>query len=1020
MAQIPEAIPLDQVQGQELPPIAPAPTDFGFGQAGQEFEHVAMAQRRVGMMQIRAQAAQARQDALTSPQFQQFNEADAKSFAEDAGAWDPSKPGFATDQVTKVQSRLAQAQSDYAAAGATPGQLSEFRTLGLQQVARRGAEANQYEQTELMRQAGQVQETAANGFKSQIIAAWGPAKQKLYDGYDGSSPTLVPQTASAFDAAAQPVIASAPPALQDRLRLEASVMKESAVAEAGEVQGHAQTAYVVTQADNQASTLINSVVSNPLAYDDVMKQLPSIAATLPAGQIHDKALTTWQNAAAKGRVNSLIDNQQYGQALTELNDKRYDPYLLDGEKDQLEARAMAESREHGPQAVDRAIAAKQASDNMEADAYARATTGKGTGFDYDAAASNLALPPEAVAAGKVKAMRADQAFAATGSVHEWSPTQLQAAAAAAPPDPAAPDYTNNLFVWQAQRDAAAAELKARQEPGAWAFSAGKVPAKPGAAAGDAAGQDRGALLQQKWQTFVTAPPAGRMQAGGDYAGWMLGSQASSGIPAGQMQILPQAQAGQLAAAVTQAPAEGKLAAYSNLAGIMSGLPAAFRMPDGSTAAPRQILIGQLRAAKMSAMDISAIVDSGGDPARIGAYVAALNDPTLKGAAAGKDVGKLTAAVRAQLAPYMATASSPADEALNQGRLDRINLEARELMATQHLSPPDAAARAAADITGGYAFMHGWRMPAAAAAAPVNMPPQFSLTDVAPMLGGQMRGDQAANLGSAHLLAQMTGNGGAALYAPSTIPGAPADRQRIFASQVTKSGAWKTLPDDSGLALMIPKPDGTWSPVADKFGRPVQASWSQLQGVAAGQPSPFAAPPPNQPKGPDGAPIPAFSAGKGFDATVWGVTGAESRFKTGAVGPQTPYGQALGIMQVIPQFAQPYAQRLFGAPLDVHRLQWDDGYNRQIGSAMLADNIKRYGSTGPGLALAIAAYNAGTGNVEGYRDAAGYHKGLIQRIGDPRQPGGPSLNDWIPRVDIKETREYLQKVLPAAFSHLQGQ
>jgi hypothetical protein len=1014
MARLPTSLGDAPVEGQAPSTDVVQPTDFGFGQAGGEFERVAMMSRRVGLMDARAQAAQDRTAAAMSPQFQAAQEADDSRFGQEAGAWNGS-PGFATDQIAKTKAAYATAAAAFQKAGATPGQLAEFNTLSTQATLRRAGAANEFEQRRALEQADEVQATTVNGFKGQMIAAWAPARQTLLDGYDGSTPTLIPQTGQAFDQAVAPILDSAPEGLKPKLQLEASLMRAEAIAQAGELQGHAQNAYVLTQTGDQAQTLINSVYSNPAAYDDVSQQLPAIAAQVP-GEYRAATLDRWRSANAQARVSGLIDRQQYGQALSELDDGRYDGFLEKGAKGELEARALAENRAHGPEAVDHAVAAQKAAEDAQADAYARATTGHGTGFNYDAAAASLMMTPDQAAAAKIRAQRADEAFAAAGSVHDWNPTQLQAAVTSAAPDPASPGYTDKLFIWQTQRDAAQAELAARAKgAGAWAFNAGPAPAKGKPGAADA--QDRGAILQGKWQTLLTAPPDQRLVAGGDYAGYMLGTQAKSGIAPAQMQIVPQAEAGQLAASVANAAPEQRLGAFSNIAGILSALPPQISLPGVGTVSPRGLLIDQLRAAKMTPMEISAIVDSDGDPAKVGRFVAALNDPSTKSAATGsKQAGELTNTVRNALAPYLATTTSPADQALNQGRIDRITLEARYLMGTQHLSARDAAIAAAQDFNGAYTFQHGWRMPKQAA--------DQSVATVGNVLGvpfgvSSMRGDQAADLGSSRILAGLLAGNGAGIYADPTTQGTIAQRQQMTADKVAKSAAWRTLPDESGLQLVMPKPDGTWSTVADKWGRPITASWSQLQGVAAGAPSPFAAPPANQPKAPDGQPLRGFSSADGFNATVWAVTGQESRFKTGAVGPQTRYGQALGIMQVMPQFAEPYAQKLFGAPLDVHRLQWDDDYNRKIGSAMLGDYVKRYGNTGPGLALAIAAYNAGPGNVEGYRDARGYHPGLLQRLGDPRQPGGPSLNSWIPRVDIKETRDYLEAVLPAALKHLQG-
>ncbi len=135
----------------------------------------------------------------------------------------------------------------------------------------------------------------------------------------------------------------------------------------------------------------------------------------------------------------------------------------------------------------------------------------------------------------------------------------------------------------------------------------------------------------------------------------------------------------------------------------------------------------------------------------------------------------------------------------------------------------------------------------------------------------------------------------------------------------------------------------------------------------------------------------------------GVNGLVSEDPDGA-GPAG--GGAYGLMQVLPTTAEGIARRLgiaFDAenPADVQRLRTDPALNRQIGRQYLADLTARYrGDT----FLAITAYHAGEGNVDGW----------LRSVGDPRS-GNISREDWLNGVESRgnpRSAAYPRKVLLA--------
>ena len=125
-----------------------------------------------------------------------------------------------------------------------------------------------------------------------------------------------------------------------------------------------------------------------------------------------------------------------------------------------------------------------------------------------------------------------------------------------------------------------------------------------------------------------------------------------------------------------------------------------------------------------------------------------------------------------------------------------------------------------------------------------------------------------------------------------------------------------------------------------------------------------------------------AADKGVDASlIAGVIYAESRFRD-----QTSSAGARGLMQITPQTAEEIAQRSGGTQFE----QGDLGtpqINIAYGTWYLRWLLDRYGEN---EMLAVAAYNAGTGNVDGW-------------IG--RDPGMR-----IAEIPFPETRHYVRSVL----------
>ena len=125
--------------------------------------------------------------------------------------------------------------------------------------------------------------------------------------------------------------------------------------------------------------------------------------------------------------------------------------------------------------------------------------------------------------------------------------------------------------------------------------------------------------------------------------------------------------------------------------------------------------------------------------------------------------------------------------------------------------------------------------------------------------------------------------------------------------------------------------------------------------------------------------------------VFSIVRQESAFNPRVISS----ARALGLMQVTPAAGRNTARK-FKVPFDVRRLLGDTTYNAQLGTAELGDDI---GSFRGSYILAFVAYNAGPGRA----------KQWIEQYGDPRNPKVDPI-DWIERIPISETRNYVERVL----------
>ncbi len=132
--------------------------------------------------------------------------------------------------------------------------------------------------------------------------------------------------------------------------------------------------------------------------------------------------------------------------------------------------------------------------------------------------------------------------------------------------------------------------------------------------------------------------------------------------------------------------------------------------------------------------------------------------------------------------------------------------------------------------------------------------------------------------------------------------------------------------------------------------------------------------------------------------LWTIVHAIARQESQFDKQIVSHAGAMGLMQLMPGTARETAGKL-GLPYDSARLTTDPSYNAMLGSSFFARLLDSYGGN---HVLAVAAYNAGPGNVRKW----------LAANGDPRDPN-VDIIDWIEAIPFSETRGYVQRVLENA-------
>lgn len=122
----------------------------------------------------------------------------------------------------------------------------------------------------------------------------------------------------------------------------------------------------------------------------------------------------------------------------------------------------------------------------------------------------------------------------------------------------------------------------------------------------------------------------------------------------------------------------------------------------------------------------------------------------------------------------------------------------------------------------------------------------------------------------------------------------------------------------------------------------------------------------------------------------GITRQESSFDPYAVS----HAGARGMMQLMVGTARDQADKM-NVGFDSYRLITDPNYNVTLGAAYFQHMLDIWGGNVP---LAVASYNAGSGNAGKW----------VREYGDPR--GQVDVVEWIEAIPFDETRSYVQRVI----------
>ena len=725
--------------------------------------------------------------------------------AQRAQAYTGEAPGYAQSEISNYDAAVA----EYRQMALPP---REQRALNLRLDQRRLKVSDDAIAWEAVKRGGlegqrrAAQESAAD---SQVLTQLAPladqAVRGVHDAWDGKTPGYATGVGDAFDKAASSVMDNLPEIQRLRLQPQIQAQRNAYFAGAMSAEDQGVEANQVHTANDAANAAVNMVLGNADSFQAAgfLTDHAAMALPVPLQDAYRKAarqkliLARFDNMLDAGKVEDVKNELPTFQAQLEPADYAR---VQDGIK---RAGERLQAADYAGQAAMQSRLSAYLDGIMAGDDRAKQRPS-----DAEVAG---ALGEKGLAEFRQKEAVYTTAKAQIGDFSSLSAAQIDQRISALQ-DKAkqgGADYTTNAEVLDAALRAKDAQVKARSDdPANWAM------------ASDGSASDPGAWARLFWQTAQTeTDPAKQAYTLRSYGDATLARQRDAGIP--NPQLLPGNYAKALVKSVADAPPEQKGQAFQSLINSVS-----------VWGDRRGMVIGELRKAGLGGPEAVVAAEFSKDPV---AQQAFMQGGAFMQGMKPKDRDHLTDQVRQSLGKFDATAIGPASS--QQLRDDRYGAIAR--IAAGYMASGDnaghAVQKATSDYRDTYAFAGTWRMPKALADAQV---PGYNFTDVVAdkMYSTNLPAVQRATLAIKNGL---SGSAGADINLGTTRPGEGMSRlsdnqaeARNMARTIAATGRWVTLPDDSGLALMVPDPvAGTWAVVRDKGGQPISYSFGDL--VTAG-------------------------------------------------------------------------------------------------------------------------------------------------------------------------------------------